>query len=283
MSGAAIAIHLFAIVGAVWLAFREAGRLRERGFKLDSKSGFRRARAVMLCAAVMAVANLVVIALSASPSLAWKMPPAVDVGLLPIGWLITESCAVFVFATVVFLAFQTRHRDRTKLVFAAALSALAIELAYWRANAPIHASLTESVTSDGIILQSSGVSCAAASCANIGTLLGTPMSEKEAARLLGTSMHGTSVGQIVIGMESRGFACRKVDIESDRLTDISPPAVLMVDHPALGPESHAVALVRVEEDAFEVWDPLFGSEIMTADKLGSIWRRRAVEISRAGE
>jgi len=33
MSGAAIAIHLFAIVGAVWLAFREAGRLRERGFK----------------------------------------------------------------------------------------------------------------------------------------------------------------------------------------------------------------------------------------------------------
>jgi len=57
----------------------------------------------------------------------------------------------------------------------------------------------------------------------------------------------------------------------------------MVDHPALGPESHAVALVRVEEDAFEVWDPLFGSEIMTADKLESIWRGRAVEISRAGE
>jgi ABC-type bacteriocin/lantibiotic exporter with double-glycine peptidase domain len=107
--------------------------------------------------------------------------------------------------------------------------------------------------------------------------------EPEATKLLGTTMHGTSVGQIVMGMESVGFTCRKVVIASDRLADIKPPAVLMVDHPALGPESHAVALVRVEENAFEVWDPLIGSEIMTADKLGSIWRGRAVEISRAGE
>jgi hypothetical protein len=96
------------------------------------------------------------------------------------------------------------------------------------------------------------------------------------AILMSTTELGTSVGQIVVGMRKLGIHGRKVVVGA--AADLTPPAMLFVDHEATGPESHAVALMSNSEGVLHVVDPLVGSLRIAPSVLKKTWTGRAIEF-----
>ena len=279
MQGLSILANVLSFTVAALAAVLYAKLLYRAGMKLDSKSAFRHIRCVLACVVLLALANVGNIVFGMAPNLSWSLPVFVEYHQLRATWLITRLCTVFIFLSISILAIRTRHRERVKLVFAAVVVIAAIEWTFWRAARPIYASLEEKMSANGVVMQSGDVSCAAASCANIATMLGVSMSERDAAELIGTTRDGTTMSQIVVGMERRGFLCRKVTLDPSNAAMIQPPAILTVDHPATGPESHAVALMGVADGVFEIWDPLVGKEMLSLDELRGVWRGKAMELA----
>ena len=93
------------------------------------------------------------------------------------------------------------------------------------------------------------------------------------ARFMGTRAAGTSPAFSIRGLRQAGVEGRKFADPTVNLDALPLPAILIVDHPAAGPESHAVAAVKydAEKKALEIWNPLTGSELMTRTELKRIW------------
>ena len=70
-------------------------------------------------------------------------------------------------------------------------------------------------------------------------------------------------------------------LESD-INIVKPPAMLFVDHPQAGPESHVVAYFGSMGDTYEIWDPLDGRIHMDRERLITCWHGRALELRRSG-
>jgi ABC-type bacteriocin/lantibiotic exporter with double-glycine peptidase domain len=147
---------------------------------------------------------------------------------------------------------------------------------------PVFAKLGEDVR-DGVILQTSGSSCAAAATANVLGVLGEKISEREMARLLKTTRSGTLSASVLVEVRRMGFFAERFMLDEGLWSEAPVPSVILVDHPATGPESHAVSLMGVDEGVFEVWDPLTGKLDLTRLELGKIWHGRGIHIWKAGE
>ena len=93
------------------------------------------------------------------------------------------------------------------------------------------------------------------------------------ARFMGTRAAGTSPAFIIRGLRQAGIEGRKFSDATVNLDALPFPAILIVDHPGAGPESHAVAVVKYDpqKKAVEIWNPLSGSTMMTQPQLRSIW------------
>lgn len=137
----------------------------------------------------------------------------------------------------------------------------------------IAAQLSDAKWSGKMLLQTSGSSCAPASAANVAALLGLRYSEREMARFMGTRAAGTSPAFIIRGLKQAGIEGEKFSDPLVNLDALPLPAILIVDHAAAGPESHAVAAIQyhAEKKALEIWNPLTGSELMTQAELKRIW------------
>jgi hypothetical protein len=79
-------------------------------------------------------------------------------------------------------------------------------------------------------------------------------------------------------MKKLGFNCQKIYTKESDLNVVNLPALLFVDHPATGPESHAVGYMGNVGVKAEIWDPLSGKVLMGAEELRKIWHGRAIEM-----
>ena len=132
----------------------------------------------------------------------------------------------------------------------------------------------------------------AACVANVATLDGQKLTEKEAAELLGTSASGTSNGGIRYTLRQLGIPVHSPP-RSTEPHDLSPPAIVSIDHPATGPESHAVLLNAIHTMAsdgsasqteqfgdnvrLEIWDPLVGIRMLSIPEFQAVWHGAAFE------
>jgi ABC-type bacteriocin/lantibiotic exporter with double-glycine peptidase domain len=132
-------------------------------------------------------------------------------------------------------------------------------------------------TSEGIVLQSHGATCTAAALANIARQRGLVLDERGAVRLLGTTTGGTSPGQMRYALERLGIPFRMLNGRTLHLADVSSPAILFVDHPAVGREGHSVAYMGRAGDRFEIWDPLSGRELWSAADVEERWHGNGIE------
>lgn len=120
------------------------------------------------------------------------------------------------------------------------------------------------------------MSCGAASAANVARALGQSRTEPEMASLKGTTQAGSSAAQLASGLLAVGISC--VPVEAITRREVGAPALLFVDHPQGGPESHAVAVIE-REGRLEVRDPLYGRSGPMDDELSAIWRGRALRCA----
>jgi ABC-type bacteriocin/lantibiotic exporter with double-glycine peptidase domain len=144
---------------------------------------------------------------------------------------------------------------------------------------PVAPELVERV-SDGIVMQMSGASRAAASAANLVRAYGIERTEREIAELLGTTKFGTSPAQVMEGLGKLAFSCAKAvhaDLDPRR---VRVPAVLLLPPGAGSNAGHAVLLAGLDGDDVLVLDPLAGRQRLTRVELGRRWKGHAVECER---
>lgn len=210
----------------------------------------------------------------------WRAPVWLDCYALPLRHGVLAALFGFLFANMAFMAAYTAHPKRRSLALASILIVLVIPLLQWQYSRSVLEELgPPKISRGGIVLQTSGTSCAAASGANIARILGADATEKEMAVLMNTSLlTGTTAGQAIMGMRSKGVEC--VKLENTDIRGFAAPAMLFVDFPSLGPESHAVAFMGLSEGQAEIWDPMAGKRMYSLSSLGKIWHGKGLECSR---
>lgn len=263
--------HLLLVLGAPALGLLSALRLRRRGATLAT--ALRQARWLWLVLPALLLLLTTHFILQDRPDLWWRLPPWLEVHYLALVWGGILAIFGLIFGLAISLAWLEHHPERQKAVLAAVLCIASVEVAHFRHTRPVGPELEAHETADGIVLQSSGVTCAAASLANWRRLEGERVDERQMAELLGTTTLGTTAGQVLKALEALGRVCRKAELGAGELDG---PAMLFVDHPAIGPDSHAVLHVARRDGQHEVWDPAVGRLMFSAEGLSAIWRGRAI-------
>ena len=208
----------------------------------------------------------------------WYFPLWLQYYYSAVTWGLILLILLFLFILILTLSFRTRHKDRRKMVGVAVCFVIAIEAVQWGFTRPLAPRLYEKRTSDGVILQSSSSSCVPASAATIlNDFFDRNVSEQELATLFGTTlMSGTSVAQLIYGLETLGIASSRKYIKDADLNKIKAPAVLFID---VGkPENHAIVFLSFTQDKVEIIDPLIGKKNYTWKEFQQIWHGRAVEL-----
>jgi len=228
---------------------------------------------------LLAAAISLILLQKVHPSVLWELPPWSEYHLLTGIWAAILSLFAFAFALAAAVAIRTRHRERAKLVVAAVLVVAAIQTVEWNYARPVAPILRDDISAAGMVTQTSDVSCAAASGATLARLLGLMKTEREMAEFYGTSaLLGTTAAQVIYGNATIGIASRKVEVPDRDPERVAAPAMFFVDHPATGPESHAVAYLGMKEGKAEVWDPIRGLKRLDRKSLASVWRGRGIEF-----
>jgi len=259
------------------LGAAEGGRLMRRHPGLTVDTALAKAPHFYPIAILSGVAVAAISVPGVHSALAWRGPLWLELHLSTILYGGLAATAGFLFGAGSWIAQKTAHQARRTLPVAGLLVIVGIQISYWQNMQPLASELTDIVNRHGIVLQSSGVTCAAASGANIARRFGIAATEREMARRMGTTERGgTSAAQIIIGMEQVGIHCEKMDVPSLDPAVIPAPAMMFVDVFGLPPEGHAVALMGMKDGQAEVWDPLRGKVLYTAEKLKKIWHGKAM-------
>ena len=198
-----------------------------------------------------------------------------------ISWLALASMFAVISGYGLGLAISRGHKQTRSLLVAILLVQVAQGLLCVRLYSPIGPELGPGVTTDGgVVLQTHGSTCVAASLANVSRHFDIDLDEKEAADLLLTSVYGTGPGQVRYVLDLLGFSFTTLDPKQRSLEDVSPPAILFVDHPALGRESHAVMYHAIAEGGYEIYEPLEGAIIWDQQTLDARWHGNGIACTR---
>lgn len=260
-----------------FLGWRYARLFMERGRGLRTPLSLKDSKALLGVVLGTALLLFLFFLLRARPGLLWNLPEWVELYHQEFfqGLFLLEI--TFLAATISGVAFRRSVRRVWVTVLFSAVVVAAYLGYVWFEGRSIADALEETVA-DRVILQSSGSSCVAASMANVLTELGRPSTEPEMALLLKTSRSGTVAPRVLVAARRLGFAAERFDRARTGWTGVPVPSVIFVDHPAVGPDGHAVSLMRIEGDVIEVWDPLVGRLEFSREELGRIWRGRGIRI-----
>ncbi len=277
MDGIPISINIAVIVLFALAGFLEARRLLAKNTGLKLEEVLKRARYLYVLIPLVLVPISANMLIKYRLGLFWHMPLWLQYIFMALNWGVVLAIFSFLFALALVVSIYTHHPERWKILIAALLLIIVVQTAQFLYTRPIAPQLGSLVTKDGVVLQTSGVSCAAASGANIARIFGLDKTEKEMAELYGTSI-GTSAAQVIYGMRKLGFICTMRDIKDANPEMLHPPAMIFIDHPETGPESHAVVYAGFTGGKAEIWDPLIGKRFLPKSKLANIWHGRGIEF-----
>lgn len=266
---------LWAALGAAY-----AYRLFQKGVRLNAPDTPRRAKWLVIAGLGFIFGNAVFLPLKEFPSIAWYLPIPVEYCLTPLGWAVELSLMTFAIAGISTLGFLEHHRARWVLIAMSLLifiSAKILFQAYAQDVPPDTGNQRKSA--DGLLLQTTGSTCAPTACANVARFFGKDTNEKEMVALLGTKDHGTSPAQIIYGMQKLGLACKKRYIHNKDIAQLHPPAILLVNW-SIEVDGHVVVYNGLVDGEAEIWDPVSGKILMERDALNKKWHGRAIEISK---
>lgn len=212
------------------------------------------------------------------PQLMWRLPLALQYWFVSLMWGWVIALFSYLFALLVCVAFKSGHDQRKQLVAVALLALAAVEVGQDQYTRPL-APLLEEREREGVVLQTSDSSCAAASGANIARRLGLEATERSVSEAMRSSVMGTAPAQVIYGLERFGIHCTRFELESWEIADIPVPSMLFVDQRAVGPEGHAVACMGEVSGRAEIWDPLFDRVLMGREELAEIWHGRGIRCA----
>lgn len=255
-------------------------RLHARGFSIAARIRVRDCPLLPVAMLLFVALHVATATLLQNPQIGWHLPVMMEYHLTAGMSVLKVAFVTFAMAAVTAAGFAERHASRGMLLFATVIAVLIVDgLAHHSARPNLEP--IRDHRKDGVILQSTSSTCAAAAGANIATFLGVPVSEARMVALMHTTWAGTSPAQAIYGFRALGLAARKVEVEDLALEHVEAPAILLVNVGA-EPDAHAVAYMGRSEAGFEIWDPGGGKVIWDAEMVRTRWHGRAIEVSRQG-
>ena len=229
---------------------------------------------------VLALSSLIIFPFAAAclcDEFCQQLPIKLQHSAEPIVWLLTIPMFGAFAGWLTSFAIVSRDSQAGFLFRAMVLMSTVLLLTGVKANAEVAQTLWDRSTADGIVLQTSHFSCVAATVANIAKLCGKDVSEKEAALLMRTTRSGTSMAGVRYGLWQLKIEQRTLSRRHNQISRINFPALLFVDHPSAGHESHALLYRQPQGDRFELWEPMGGRLVMTEEQIATFWHGRGVE------
>lgn len=265
---------LLAATGTV-LGVLEWRRLARKHPDLSLKSVLKRAPHVIALVPLVVALLALQVAILVHQELLWDAPVVLELHHAAICFGTVAAAFGFLFGLAAYGAFHTKDRQWPAAVVAGLLAVGIVLGVEWDLSHRVANELGDRVV-DGVVLQTSGVSCAAASAANLVRRHGLSQGEREMARLIGTTREGSSPAQVITGLAKLGFSCRKT-LQAERdVRRLQTPAMLWLE----GRAPHAVLLASVQGERAEVLDPLVGRVAYGWTQVPSTWRGRALECVR---
>lgn len=177
-----------------------------------------------------------------------------------------------------------KEKERARrLRFGVGVLSVLVGVLVWRSG-PVEKLLGPATIFQGIVMQTTGYTCAPASIATLARWVGadTSSTEREVSRLTATTRWGTNTIMEVRAMEALGLRPRfALGLTVDSLLAHGGPALLHVNEP-VGPRTirHAVALLEVDREAATVTlgNPLEGRRVMAFGELDGYWIGEAVLV-----
>jgi len=274
-----IYLNILILIAFITVGVMYGGKLSREKMTLDSTVFLKKAPLIAVFMLLFGIAVVDHATVTAYPTTGWNFPFLLQIYYTALIWGTLLAALSFICSAVIALAFFTGDRKRWPVLVFTIIIVVGVQGFFWKRTRPVAPQLTEEI-SHGIIMQTSNASCCAAAAANIANMFGLKKTEKEMAELFGTTVTGTSPGQVIVGMEKLGFTCKKANIEDADAKKLNAPAIILIDHLEAGPESHAVALMNHLNGKVEIWDPLRGRSTPDVKRLEGVWHGKAIEISR---
>ena len=207
----------------------------------------------------------------------WSLPVTMEFYVQPAIWALEMFFLSFSMFAIVTLAFKSRKAYGVVTIVFGTTILLTVSFLLRSASGPIQIEMPHRVK-DGVITQTTSATCAAASGANVASYFGIATTEAAMAEVMNTNRLGTSPSQIIHGMQSLGLHARKVRVDPGAVTEVNPPAVLLV-YNLDQVDGHAVALMGIEDGLADVWDPAGKRTQFTAEEFREEWVGHAIEVS----
>lgn len=236
-------------------------RLAEQGVELEHwLSGWR---GLAILGAFMAA----MVSLMLTLRFPYILPIYVVALLEFLSWALVQALVLFLAALS--WQMQPQQRQRILVSFIAVLAWVGVESARAWVNQPYPSDkLFARVARDGSILQSSGVTCVAASLANVMHGLGRPITEQEAAEVLGTRRSGTSDYQILKALNHYDLDFRLVSVSPETLKTLPKPIFISID---LFGINHSVIIDGVDDEGNLLGvDPTVGRVVYTPARMAKL-------------
>ena len=274
MLGSLVAVVVGGLLGSL-----EWRRLAVRHPGLTIEGALPHARHLIAVVPVTLLLLAVQVVVVMRPDAVWQAPVWIELHYVELLFGALLLCISLLFGVTTYGAFATGHPQRWAAVVAAAILLGIVTVIQWDFSAPIASKLHAHTTADGIVLQSSPSSCAAASAANLARLLGQNRSEPEMAALIGTSSFGTSPSQVIAGLRKIGLDCVKTRRGDHDAAALRTPAILFLRFGASG-IGHAIVLEKVAGDTLLVLDPTIGRRTFDRAEFKQVWGGHAVECGK---
>jgi len=149
---------------------------------------------------------------------------------------------------------------------------------FFRINQPIYTLVSSTPPKNNGFLQSTNYSCTSASIATIALQYNKKIDEKYIAYISGLSKFGATSAQIRYTLNKLHLNYTTLINTALKLNKIEPPAIIYIDHPSLGVESHAVAYLDYNYTSYKVWDPLQGTRVILKSEMNHIWHGNGIKV-----
>lgn len=256
------------------------GALAARGVTAENALKGRR----WLAAGLLAAAGVVAVALF-FPDRVPGLGPAVQLWVQHLTINLTVMGGSFSIGLLLLMEWPGRkEKERARrLRFGVGVLSVLVGVLLWRSG-PVEEFLGPATIYQGVVMQTTGYTCAPASIATLARWVGadTAATERETSRLTATTRWGTNTIMEVRAMEALGLRPRfALGLTLDSLLVHGGPALLHVDEP-VGPRTirHAVALLEVDREAGTVTlgNPLEGRQVKAFSELDGYWIGEAVFV-----
>jgi len=137
----------------------------------------------------------------------------------------------------------------------------------------------EEIDKSGVVLQTTGSTCAPACLATLLRLYGKPITEAEAVLAMGIGSNGSYDDEMVRGAKAVGFSAARAEKRAtlEGIAAIDRPLILSIKY--FGEwDLHAVGLLGLTSDTLYIADPLIGLREYDRRTFHEHWRGPAVHL-----